>query len=138
MFFSYIWRLVCHFNVIFFKSSSNNKRKLPISNQNLERDRLISTHFPQFSIIKVLSNDKAVLVKRGLHCQIYSTFSLTSILLAHKVSMYLKGKLSPKKCFFKTVSSLSNGRKQHQIRKLYHHYNFLICCCVRPFTYTRV
>ena len=38
MYFNYILRLVCHFNVIFFIVPSDDKRKLPASNQNLERD----------------------------------------------------------------------------------------------------
>ena len=33
-------RLVCHFNLIFFVVPSNDKRKLPGNNQNLERDPL--------------------------------------------------------------------------------------------------
>ena len=38
MFFSYILRLVCHFNVIVFTVPSNNKRHLPVNNQSLESD----------------------------------------------------------------------------------------------------
>ena len=37
---SYILQLVCYFNVIFIMAPSNNKRKLPTNNQNLERDSL--------------------------------------------------------------------------------------------------
>ena len=40
MFFRYILRNVCHFNVIFFMVLSNNKTKLPANNQKLERDPL--------------------------------------------------------------------------------------------------
>ena len=39
MFFNYILRLVCHLN-IFFMVPSNNKRKLLVNNQNLEKEPL--------------------------------------------------------------------------------------------------
>ena len=42
MFFSYIMRLFCNFNVIFFMVPSNNKRKL--GNQNLDREPLNWAH----------------------------------------------------------------------------------------------
>ena len=35
MFFGYICRLDCHFNVIFYMVASNNKKKLPANDQNL-------------------------------------------------------------------------------------------------------
>ena len=82
MFFGYISQLVCHFNVIFSMVSSNNKRKLPANNENLDGDPLI----------KRISTIKLSLTKDQIFENSSGTYQLCYLILKVNLWQYANTK----------------------------------------------